>query len=61
MEPVAARLAERGLDLGTMTDVGPSKHRPPADPAHRAVTRLEQLRNPPLGPTAPSITPVVSL
>lgn len=65
MEPVAARFGERGLDLGTLTDLGPSHHRPPAnaaphDAAHRAVARLEQLRTRPAGPTAPTITPVAS-
>lgn len=66
MEPLAARLAERGLDLGTLTDVGPRHHRPPGDAtspdaAHRAVARLEHLRSGPASPTAPTITPVASL
>ena len=59
--PVAARLAERGLDFGTMTDLGPSHHRPPVDAAHRAVAGLEQLRNTPAAATAPAVSPAVSL
>lgn len=61
MEPVAARLAERGLDLGTMTDLGPGRHGPPVDAAQRAVARLEQLRSQPPGPPAPTVAPVASL
>lgn len=60
MEPVAARLAERGLDLGALTDVGPSRHQPPGAP-HHAVARLEHLRNQPAGGAAPAITPVASI
>jgi hypothetical protein len=60
MEPVAARLAERGLDLGALTDVGPSRRRPPGTP-HHAVARLEHLRSQPGGPAAPAITPVASI
>jgi hypothetical protein len=61
MAPVAARLAELGLDLGAMTDLGPCHHLPPVDAAHRAVARLEQLRNAPPGPTAPALSTTVSL
>jgi hypothetical protein len=51
MVPVAARFAKRGLDLGTLTDVGPGHHEPTSDTVHRAVARLEQLRT---GPPTPS-------
>lgn len=60
MEPVAARLAERGLDLGALTDVGPSRHRPPGTP-HHAIGRLEHLRSHPPSAATPAITPGVSI
>jgi hypothetical protein len=61
MEPVAVRFAERGLDLGTLTDLGPSHHRPLGDATHRAVARLERLRTRPAATGAPTITPAASL
>jgi hypothetical protein len=61
MTPVAARLADRGLDLGTLTELGPGRHRPPVDAGHRAVVRLEQLRNAAPGATAPAVSPAASL
>ncbi len=60
MEPVAARLAEHGLDLAAFTDVGPSRHRPPGAPQH-AVARLERLRSQPATAAAPAIAPGVSI
>jgi hypothetical protein len=51
MAPVAARFADRGLDLGTLTDLRPGHQRSTSDTVHRAVTRLEQLRT---GTPAPS-------
>jgi hypothetical protein len=56
MEPVAARLAEHGLDLGTLTEVGPSQHRPPGITPHHAIARLEHLRSQPAGAPAPAVS-----
>lgn len=63
MEPVAVRLAEHGLDLGAMTDIGPNQHRPPGITPHDAAARLEHLRNQPPGPPVPAhtVAPVTSI
>jgi hypothetical protein len=60
MQPVAARFAERGLDLGALTDLGPRRHRPPGDAAQRGAARLEQLRTRPAATSAPAVSPAVS-
>jgi hypothetical protein len=61
MEPVAVRLAEHGLDLGSMTDVGPGKHQSPGITPQHAAARLEHLRSQPSGSSAPAVTPVASI